>query len=275
MHEKILLLISCVLFSQAATAAAITAPTTTYKDTNLTTTSNISPFTGFYGNMNVGWMIAEVKDEQHTVFDTSLYTLASSPRLRANSVTGGIGLGYSYIFKQALLLGIEGRANYESIRAHFEDSFDEPVLGISLNSRSNAKLDSNYVLLAKLGALLQPNTLIYLLAGSSWGKFHLDSKANISIATQEGAPVIGLVAAKDSRFETGFLLGLGMEYAVSNKVSIGLEYVNVNYSDLDFPNKTMANASIFGIPLPEVLTNSAEFNVKTNNILLKLNYYIA
>lgn len=265
MHKK-LLLFTIIFFSQITTAATAKTPAQI-------------PFTGFYGNMNFGWMNADVDLEQQyqIIIPLSLppviVTHSASPELINNSITGGLGLGFASALKHTIIWGVEGRVNIESLTAHFDGSFNNASNNFMGNTNTSVKLENDFSLLFKLGYLLQPKTLIYGLIGPAWGNFNLYSSARFSFIQQ--LPLSGVAAATESGYETGWLAGVGMEYLISKNASVGLEYTHTDYGNLDFPERISKSLNIFGIPLPDSsISNSTEINAKTNNVLLKLNYYI-
>jgi len=287
MQKKLLLFATTILLSQASMA------------TN-------APFTGLYGSMSFGWMNENVDINQKSKFSVLLPTagfiasdpnsintiFTTSPTIRANSETGGVAIGFASAFKNVFIFGLEARANIESLNAEYENH-GHPIETVPLSTRLNAdssiKLKNDYSLLFKLGYVLQPNTLIYGLIGPSWGYFNLysttNATSNVIIGVAPGpeplpifGEISGSVPATDDGYQTGWLAGIGLEYLFWKNASIGLEYTHADYGDLDFPDKTMGVLNVFGSkahPYPtSSLSNQAEFNAETNNILLKLNYYI-
>lgn len=256
MHNKLLLFAGSLLLSTGA-AAATTPPTS-------------SPFTGIYGNLNAGWMYTGITNQQQSVIDLeggSTFILSpSTVKLRSHSGTIGAGLGYAKSFKDRFILGIEGRAEYVAgADTNFKDTttINEAIV---VPLESSVKLRNDFAFLLKLGMLLQPNTLFYVVGGPAWANYQLKSSAKYEFVTSDVDITIVTASAKEKGYHTGWTAGVGMEYAFTQKVAAGLEYTYASYGDLDFPNESTSAPGNF-------VTNSVKFkNAQTNNVVLNLIY---
>lgn len=239
-----------VLFSSAAFAAG-------------------SPFSGFYASAGLGWENLQVREELLVenialgIFDLSH---SYSPILTDNSITGGIGLGYSKIIKQIFLGGLEVRANFENPEASFNTRFTEDPFSLGVSSKTSAKLNNDFALLLKLGLIMYPNTLIYGLLGPTWGNFKVSSNANFFIGEEGGS-----VNKKESGYETGWLAGLGIEYLMTQNLSLAFEYTHADYGTFD--SIDLFEPVVVGGTEVGSLSMSNELNAKTDNVSLRLTYY--
>ncbi len=88
--------------------------------------------------------------------------------------------------------------------------------------------------------------------------------ANIGSPLQEG-PLGGFTQASSQQTQTGWTAGVGLEYQLSSKWSLGLEYL---YTDLNNGSGSGAPSSIGAGGSPEVYTTA----VKSQSLLGRLNY---
>lgn len=128
-----------------------------------------------------------------------------------DGVFGEITAGYDHMLSERLLLGGFIDANLSNIG---------PSLDVNIGSSSliNADLTNQYGfdVGARLGYLLNPSTLGYVLGGYSWRHFKLDGS-------------LGDESFSFSKDRGGYVLGVGMETVVGSNWTIKTEYRYADY----------------------------------------------
>jgi outer membrane immunogenic protein len=139
------------------------------------------------------------------VHDISLGGFVDFDGLGGEGIFGELNAGYDYDFG-SFVAGVMVDGRYSGIESTLEfGSVD-----------IDAKADYGFDLLVRGGVKLSESTLAYVLGGYSWQNFEI-----------EGNSGIGSIVEWDS---SGFTVGGGLEAAVSDKVTVGLEY---RYSQYD------------------------------------------
>jgi outer membrane immunogenic protein len=131
--------------------------------------------------------------------------------LGGEGVFGEAGIGYDHDFGN-WVAGVMLDARYSGIAT----KIDIAPLGIDLEA------DYGFDVLARVGMKMNESTLAYVLGGYSWQHFDLNASA--------GGPSISLIDWDSS----GFSVGGGLETAVTDNVTVGLEYRYSQYADEDF-----------------------------------------
>src|SRR5262249_41409975 len=149
--------------------------------------------------------------------------------LSSGSFLGGVQAGYNYQ-RGAIVTGIEtdiqwlGNSNDSKPVSAFTalNGFPESYSGTITASRS---LDYIGTLRARLGLLINPDTLVYLTGGMAYG----DASLKYSVRAQESlgpGDYLPLVASNsESRTLVGGTIGAGSEVRISSNISIKGEYL--------------------------------------------------
>jgi outer membrane immunogenic protein len=135
--------------------------------------------------------------------------------------------------------GVGGEGVFGEANVGYDHDFGTWVAGVMLDARYSgistdinvpalgfdAKLEADYGfdVLARAGMKVNESTLAYVLGGYSWQHFDLNAAAG-------GAPSTSLIDWDSS----GFSLGGGLETAVTDNVTVGLEYRYTQFADKDF-----------------------------------------
>lgn len=132
------------------------------------------------------------------------------PDLGGDGVFAEVTAGYDYMVSERFLLGA-------FVDAHVGN------IGFSANTPGgfgNVSLENKYGfdVAARAGYLLTPTTLGYVLGGYSWQRFEVDGLPS-------GAP---FDTEKD---RSGYVLGVGMETAISGNWTLKSEYRYANYGN--------------------------------------------
>lgn len=168
---------------------------------SLSTAANAAePFNGPFVGVQAGW-------EQTDVGTASTPLGSTSINNSNDTVTGGVFAGYDYKLTPKVVAGVEAGIN-------LSDSDDL----VSSNGGRTASIDAerSIDLSARLGYLVTDNTLVYARGGYS------NVRAETTLTNAAGT-------LRDRSNLDGWLVGAGIERAISQNISTRLEY---RYSDL-------------------------------------------
>lgn len=150
---------------------------------------------------------------------------------------GGGQAGYNYQFSNNIVLGIEADASFGSqnddASALFD--FDEASFGLDYQAR----IDSFGTVRARAGYAID-HFLPYVTGGFAWANTKLDFHQNVT----SGNASVDLQASDKQTF-TGWTIGAGLEYAVTNNVTAKVEYLYADLGSKDFD---------LGTPVPGDIT---------------------
>ncbi|MCA0274846.1 MAG: outer membrane beta-barrel protein [Proteobacteria bacterium] len=164
-------------------------------------------WTGFYvgGALGAGAIVDELKDPSGT---TSIHGIGGE------GLFGELNVGYDQEFNGIWVAGLQLGGRYSGMTTQL---FDASAFG---GPKYEGKADYGFDLLARVGAKLNETTLAYALGGYSWQ--HVEEKMSVP----------GLSETRDWSVN-GFSVGGGLETAVSNNVSVNLEYRYSQYNGHD------------------------------------------
>jgi len=149
------------------------------------------------------------------VHDITLGPLAELDGLGGEGVFGELNVGYDYDFG-GFVAGVMIDGRYSGIKSELELGFGGPSIDI------DAKADYGFDILARAGMKLGEATLAYVIGGYSWQNFEVEASAT-------GAGSEDLLEWDSS----GFSVGGGLEAAVTNNMTVNIEY---RYSQFDGEN---------------------------------------
>ncbi|MCA0051284.1 outer membrane beta-barrel protein [Mesorhizobium sp. B283B1A] len=160
-------------------------------------------WTGFYvgGALGAGTMVHDL-------------TLASTVELNGiggEGVFGEASVGYDQDFG-SWVAGVQLDARYSGIRSKLD------IAPLSIKGDADYGFDA----LARVGAKVNDSTLAYVLGGYSWQHFKLHGDSPVG-----GGDIYDWGSS-------GFSVGGGLETAVSNNMTVGLEYRYSQYQKEDF-----------------------------------------
>jgi outer membrane immunogenic protein len=152
-------------------------------------------------------------------------------------VFGEVTIGYDHVFGDRFLAGVFAGAQFGTVGT----SLDIPALPLEASFNARYGFDAG----ARLGYLINPTTLGYVLGGYSWRNFQLDTN------------VPGLGADWDAG---GYVVGLGMETALSGNLTLKGEYRFASYGNVNY-------LSALGVP-----AGLLDANTSTHTFHAGLNY---
>jgi outer membrane immunogenic protein len=158
-------------------------------------------WTGAYVGLNVGVGAGKVRHE------LPIFGPVSSIGSSSNGFIGGVQLGYNYQINQ-FVVGAEADFQGSSLKGETDFVFQPVKLG--------TKLDWYGTVRARAGVLATDRLLVYATGGLAYGR------TKTYIETPGGS-------ASFSKSKAGWTVGAGVEYAVTDHVSLRTEYA---YADL-------------------------------------------
>lgn len=208
-------------------------------------------WTGFYVGVNVGGVFGDV-DITGVSEATGYVNIAPaqipSVDFSADGVLGGAQLGYNFQMS-GWVFGID-------IEGHGMD-FDEAQAVNADGDISSIESEWGASATARLGLVLASDSLLYVKGGYATGNIKTSY-----LDTVGGAGDTGLLETDE--IHHGFVVGGGIEHAIGENTSVGLEY---NYIDLGETDHTGIASGVGGGPV--VYDVSAQIHTVT----ARLNYH--
>jgi outer membrane immunogenic protein len=159
-------------------------------------------WTGFYGggHLGVGWSDGD----------------------GSSGFLGGGQAGYNYQINQ-WVLGVEGQFSWTSIKNSVNATFVFP--GAIATAHADATLDWVSTLAPRLGFAFD-RWLVYGKVGGAWG--HANTNLSASVISPG---VAGGIAGSVSQTASGWMLGVGTEYALRDNWTAKIEYNMIDFSN--------------------------------------------
>jgi outer membrane immunogenic protein len=213
-----------------------------------------APFswTGFYIGANVGWerkhMVGSDYDLVNSGFGNQITDGVSSAAPTSQSFQGVLGggqIGYNHQFGRAVI-GTELSASWNDVSGS-GDCFGQGFVGTAprgqfeqitstRNCSERQKWSVNW--LNKVG-ITTGRLLVYLSGGVALTEIEKKRSLDFRVDRLNGAVVVGTRehdTAEWSGEQThiGVVLGGGLQYAIANNVSLGVEYLRTTYASADY-----------------------------------------
>lgn len=234
------------------------------------------PFCGFYAGLDMGYSQSAVEDVYNTHIAVAgalnLNLRANSAKVTDTAFLGGATLGYALFIDPTFIFALEARAHFEDLDSVVDHEHVEANSNFLAVTNTTIDMNHDFALLGKLGMMLDDKCLMYILGGADWGKMNI---ASDTLYRQDiGVQLDGAVSAKKSSYETGYILGLGIDYLVMDYLSVGLEYNYTVFGDLEFVSPINGLVSLNGAPQADsILASYNEITMNVSKVLLKFNYY--
>ena len=180
------------IFNSIVLATALAAP--------FATAASAAPFDGPYVGAQVGWQSQKMRNTNSTFG-------AIPVDETKNSVTGGVFAGYDKTVGGRFVLGAEGGLDFNS---------DADVTASVAGATYAVDPKYSFDLSARAGYLATPQTLLYVRGGYS------NERVRTTIAS-------GSTVRTNSENQDGWLVGGGVERAITDKMSARLEYRYAKY----------------------------------------------
>lgn len=216
--------------TKIAAAALLLASTSLSFAADMATKAPYAPaavwsWTGFYlgGHVGAGWGTTESSLNSIT---GAVGPIPAGTPIAQNNRSGFLGggqLGYNWQTGWAVF-GVQGDITGMDVKG------TAPCLGVA---SCTAKSDWLATVTGRFGGVVGDRTLVYVKGGAAW------------MHTNHTLGVLGLVSLSADSTATGWLLGLGAEYAFDQNWSAFIEY---NYLEFDKKSIALDFTALVGAP---------------------------
>ncbi|MBI5912515.1 MAG: porin family protein [Betaproteobacteria bacterium] len=201
-------------------------------------------WTGFYVGGDVGYIWS-----RSTSFDPDFGGFSAHPAPKGGVF--GLHAGYQYQLSNGVVLGVEG--NFAWISATATDRYFTTAGGNTGND-AELKLKWNAAALASLGYAMGP-WLPYVTGGAAW--------MNLSGCDHVPAAAACFPGTDFSGTQSGWTVGGGLAYAVTNNIIARIEYLYADYGS--------KNYSTPAFPVNGITTNTLRTNTVRSGLSWKFN----
>jgi outer membrane immunogenic protein len=199
------------------------------------------PWTGCYGGLNIGygWERNQSIDlSTSSITPTNLGDSITASRGTIGNLNGEGWLGGGQIgcnaHSGAMLWGVESDIEWANMNRNVSGIFTNPNGTFNpIAGSASLKTDWFGTLRGRVGAIVNPNLLIYATGGLAYGQVNYNLNA-----IEFGPGSLFQTSLTSNNTKTGWVLGAGFEYAVAPNFTWKLEY---QYIDL---GKVTANAPV-------------------------------
>ncbi len=212
------LLVTCG-FASTAQAADLTVE----EQVVVETAAPVFNWTGFYAGVHAGYGWADF-DNQYRSGD-NFSDLVNGGGNKPDGFFGGLQLGYNYQFSNQVVLGIEADAAVADLKdsaGGLMGDLDDDYYRYN----AETKIDAFGTVRARLGYAAD-RFLPYVTGGFAWA--HTD----YSFAFDTSSPNLYGSYSQSDVF-TGWTVGAGLEYAITDKISAKLEYLYADLGSKDY-----------------------------------------
>jgi outer membrane immunogenic protein len=209
-------LIAGALWLSALGASAFGADLPSRAAPQVFTVAQVAPsysWTGFYVGVDAGYAFNGKADYTHRVNSN----FGGIGGLYDNSVDGytvGGHAGYNQQFG-IFVVGLEASAAYANVKGNYNFS--------QYYNDTTTKISSLFTVTPRIGLTLTDRFLVYVKGGYAGG--NVDSGQTYT--PPKGAGLFW----QNGKFQHGWTIGTGAEYALSQHISIGLEYNYIRLND--------------------------------------------
>jgi outer membrane immunogenic protein len=197
-------------------------------------------WTGFYAGVHAGYGWANLDNDL-----TDAYGDGNKP----DGFFGGGQVGYNYQLSNQIVLGVEADAAF----ADFKDdsAADGPDGGVFT---AYTKITALGTVRARAGYAID-RFLPYVTGGFAWA----NAKSGLDVS---GYPDIPNFGAGDSQFHTGWTVGAGLEYAVTNNITAKVEYLYADLGSQEYDVEAFGPGSRLNADLSSLQTVKFGLNYK-------------
>ena len=169
-------------------------------------------WTGFYVGGHAGYAWSDFSAEPTDAYGVE----------QPNGFFGGGQAGFNYQFDNRLVLGIEADASFGDQNTGYTARFSDD--DVEMRFGHQFEIQSFGTVRGRAGYAFD-RLLPYVTGGLGWARAELDFS---NVVTMGGAPVISN-SASDKQTFTGWTVGAGLEYAITDNITAKAEYL---YTDL-------------------------------------------
>jgi outer membrane immunogenic protein len=238
--------VACTIASaQFASAADLPVKAPIYK------APAVIPFswTGCYLGAHIGYGWGQKHDTDNLASD---WFLGQPVDVDTDGVLGGGQVGCNYQFTSNFVIGIEGTLSAAGLDG--STTVTSPPVSVV----AHVKTDWLATLAARLGYSFD-RSLLYVKGGAAWAHDKYSGDWTFGVVGVNG--ISGSVSATETR--TGWLIGVGWEYAFTNNWSAKVEYDYMNFG---------TKAVSFPVSPPGFGTYIGDIEQKIQTITVGINY---
>jgi len=218
---------------------------------------------GWYFGGNFGYGFGENVESTVTVVSTP-FTFVSPPfqSMDRNGVLGGLQVGYNWQFGYSWVFGVVADIQATALKNSEAGVFAVSVLNQTVNANvgQTSKIDWFGTVRGKLG-WAAGNWLFYGTGGLAYGE--VDVAGFISVPGANGF----LFSADSQTTRVGWTAGGGIDYAINNNLTVGVEYLFV-----DLGNETATATGVTNRGVPIAASVSLDQSFSTNIVRGTLNW---
>jgi outer membrane immunogenic protein len=184
-------------------------------------------WTGFYVGGHAGYGWGDFGSEPTDAYGAD----------KPDGFFGGVQAGYNFQFDNRLVLGIDADASFGNLKSGYTAGFSDEDIELSFGHQ--LELRSFGTVRGRVGYAFD-RVLPYATAGLGWARTELDFSNDV---TMGGMPVISS-AASDKQTLTGWTVGAGLEYAITDNITAKAEYLYTDLGSKDFDLGTPVSADL-------------------------------
>lgn len=209
----------------ALSTVAMAADAVVYEPAPDASVIPVFSWTGAYIGLNAGYGGGKA-EHPFSITDTTTVPattlLSGGLDFNSSGFVGGAQVGYNYQIDQ-FVLGVEADIQGANVKGEGSLTLTDN-LGNVLDARLGTKLDWYGTVRARVGVAATDRFLVYATGGLAYGRTTSYARGTLGGATFDES-------AKETK--TGWTVGAGAEYAVTNNVTFKTEYL---YTDLGKAN---------------------------------------
>ena len=213
------------------------------------------PYVGLnlgYGGGSIGYPFSGTTDAAGTDPITGRF------HERSSGVIGGAQAGYSFETQQGVILGLETDFDGTNI-VGTNDSSSTDSTGATASGGTRSRIDYLGTVRGRLGyALFDGRLAPYLTGGFAYGRVASSNSLNCSACGAGGAAVSNLTSG--AAMGTGWAVGGGTDYALTNHLSMRVEYL---YTELG-QTPAASDVAQYAIPGGDIYNASVDAHAKTS-----------
>jgi outer membrane immunogenic protein len=164
-------------------------------------------------------------------------------------VGGTVGFNYQWTW---FVAGVEGDLDWSGMRwSQTSPISQDAFLGLSSTGTVTATYKNNVLstFAARFGVAAD-HALFFAKAGGAWTRENFDFNG--------ADPTFGVITGSDSFSRLGWMVGAGVEYAITNNLTLKAEY---NYVDFGNKNETLTINSTLAGPATATINSKLTMNV--------------
>ncbi len=222
-----------VVSSMATGAVAADLPSRKYAPVAPVVVAPAFTWTGFYVGLNAGYGFGDSQIDKvalrndagpgYAAWSSDDRTFTQWNNKRNGSFVGGGQIGYNYQI-DAMVIGLEVDINYADLSSERSGTNRGAVAGDSQTIVARSSVNWFGTVRPRIGALVNDRLLIFATGGLAFGGVEASGRYTERWAGRADWNIGG----KRSSTRTGWTLGAGLEYAITDNVTLKGEYAYVD-----------------------------------------------